>query len=208
MLNRPTAACAAGTGTFQGGPTCPFPIWNTSSSRPRISRRPRTGTSRCSASASARRRISSFRSIGSTSATATCCTSPPAARTSARTARNMSASSRMPATGTGVIDHVGFRTTGLHEMIEHLTKHKINFTERQVERPGALPAFPVRSERRQDRAQLRQRRGQGPHAAAQGDRIEPGDELDRNPRAVIPDASQHGSRLARSKRGCPAQGRA
>jgi catechol 2,3-dioxygenase-like lactoylglutathione lyase family enzyme len=41
-------------------------------------------------------------------------------------------------TGTGVIDHIGFRTTGLHEMIEHLTKHKISFTERQVNDPNGL----------------------------------------------------------------------
>ncbi len=79
--------------------------------------------------------------------------------------------------GTGVIDHVGFRTTGLHEMIEHLTKNKINFTRTPGQRPGAVPAFPVRPERREDRAQLRQRRGEGPHAAAQGIGIEPGDEL-------------------------------
>ena len=40
--------------------------------------------------------------------------------------------------GTGVIDHVGFRTTGLHEMIEHLTKNKISFTERQVTTRGFI----------------------------------------------------------------------
>ena len=45
------------------------------------------------------------------------------------------------ATGTGVIDHVGFRTTGLHEMIEHLTKHKIDFTERQVNDQGLYQLF-------------------------------------------------------------------
>src|SRR4030088_415925 len=38
--------------------------------------------------------------------------------------------------GTGVIDHVGFCTNGLHEMIEHLTKNKISFTERQVNDQG------------------------------------------------------------------------
>jgi catechol 2,3-dioxygenase-like lactoylglutathione lyase family enzyme len=44
-------------------------------------------------------------------------------------------------TGTGVIDHIGFRTTGLHEMIEHLTKHKISFTERQVNDQGLDQLF-------------------------------------------------------------------
>ena len=47
----------------------------------------------------------------------------------------------MPATGTGVIDHVGFRTTGLLEMIEHLTKNKISFTERQVNDQGLYQLF-------------------------------------------------------------------
>jgi hypothetical protein len=43
--------------------------------------------------------------------------------------------------GTGVIDHVGFRTTGLHEMIDHLTKHKVSFTERQVNDQGLYQLF-------------------------------------------------------------------
>ena len=43
--------------------------------------------------------------------------------------------------GTGVIDHVGFRTTGLHEMIEHLTKNKIEFSERQVNDQGLYQLF-------------------------------------------------------------------
>ena len=97
--------------------------------------------SRFWASASGPPRTSSFRSIGSISATATCCTSPPAARTSARIASNTSASSPKPPTGTGVIDHIGFRTTGLHEMIEHLTKNKINFKERQVNDQGLYQLF-------------------------------------------------------------------
>ena len=44
-------------------------------------------------------------------------------------------------TGTGVVDHVGFRTTGLLEMIEHLTKNKISFTERQVNDQGLYQLF-------------------------------------------------------------------
>ena len=44
-------------------------------------------------------------------------------------------------TGTGVIDHIGFRTSGLHEMIEHLTKNKISFTERQVNDQGLYQLF-------------------------------------------------------------------
>lgn len=43
--------------------------------------------------------------------------------------------------GTGVIDHIGFRTTGLHEMIEHLSKSGIEFTERQVDDQGLYQLF-------------------------------------------------------------------
>ncbi len=44
----------------------PIPIWNTSSSRPRTLRQPRTGTSKCcSASASAKSGLQIPRSIGS-----------------------------------------------------------------------------------------------------------------------------------------------
>ena len=61
--------------------SCPSPTWSTSSSRRRISRPPRTGTSRCLACEWAPAPISSFRSIGSISASAMFCTSRPAART-------------------------------------------------------------------------------------------------------------------------------
>jgi catechol 2,3-dioxygenase-like lactoylglutathione lyase family enzyme len=44
-------------------------------------------------------------------------------------------------TGTGVIDHIGFRTTGLAEMIEHLKKHNIDFKERQVDDQGLYQLF-------------------------------------------------------------------
>ena len=97
--------------------------------------------------------------------------------------------------GTGVIDHVGFRTTGLHEMIEHLNKNKIDFKRTSGQRPGALSAFPVRPERREDRAQLRQLRGEGPHAAAQGVGIEPGDELSL--RSDTASQRHHARRLCR-----------
>jgi catechol 2,3-dioxygenase-like lactoylglutathione lyase family enzyme len=44
-------------------------------------------------------------------------------------------------TGTGVIDHIGFRTTGLLEMIEHLKKNSIEFKERQVDDQGLYQLF-------------------------------------------------------------------
>jgi len=44
-------------------------------------------------------------------------------------------------TGTGVIDHIGFRTTGLYEMIDHLKKHNIDFKERQVDDQGLYQLF-------------------------------------------------------------------
>ncbi len=43
--------------------------------------------------------------------------------------------------GTGVIDHVAFRATGLPEMIAHLQKHKIEFKERQVDDQGLYQLF-------------------------------------------------------------------
>ena len=43
--------------------------------------------------------------------------------------------------GTGVIDHLGFRTTGLEEMISHLTGLGIDFKERQVDDQGLYQLF-------------------------------------------------------------------
>lgn len=43
--------------------------------------------------------------------------------------------------GSGVIDHIGFRTTGLEEMIAHLTKLGIDFKERQVDDQGLYQLF-------------------------------------------------------------------
>jgi hypothetical protein len=43
--------------------------------------------------------------------------------------------------GTGVIDHVAFRATGLPEMLAHLKKHKIEFKERQVDDQGLYQLF-------------------------------------------------------------------
>jgi len=40
-----------------------------------------------------------------------------------------------------VIDHIGFRTTGLHEMIDHLKKNNIEFKERQVDDQGLYQLF-------------------------------------------------------------------
>ena len=89
----------------------------------------------------------------------------------------MSASSPKPSTGTGVIDHVGFRTTGLHEMIEHLTKNKIDFNERQVDDQGLYQLFlfdpnGVKIELNFANAEAK---GRTPQLKASG--TEPGDEL-------------------------------
>ncbi len=43
--------------------------------------------------------------------------------------------------GTGVIDHIGFRATGLSEMITHLELHAISFKERQVNSDGLYQLF-------------------------------------------------------------------
>lgn len=43
--------------------------------------------------------------------------------------------------GTGVIDHVAFRATGLHEMIAHFEKQGVPFTERQVDAQGLYQLF-------------------------------------------------------------------
>jgi catechol 2,3-dioxygenase-like lactoylglutathione lyase family enzyme len=44
-------------------------------------------------------------------------------------------------TGTGVIDHVAFRATGLLDMIEHLKKNGVDFKERQVDDQGLYQLF-------------------------------------------------------------------
>ena len=43
--------------------------------------------------------------------------------------------------GSGVIDHIGFRATGLEETIAHLNKHGVKFTERQVNDQGLYQLF-------------------------------------------------------------------
>jgi catechol 2,3-dioxygenase-like lactoylglutathione lyase family enzyme len=43
--------------------------------------------------------------------------------------------------GSGVIDHIGFRASGLHNMIDHLTKLGIEFKERQVDDQGLYQLF-------------------------------------------------------------------
>ena len=43
--------------------------------------------------------------------------------------------------GSGVVDHIGFRCTGLHDMIDHLTRNKIEFKERQVDDQGLYQLF-------------------------------------------------------------------
>ena len=43
--------------------------------------------------------------------------------------------------GSGVVDHIGFRCTGLHDMIDHLTKLGVEFKERQVDDQGLYQLF-------------------------------------------------------------------
>ena len=43
--------------------------------------------------------------------------------------------------GSGVIDHLAFRCTGLAEMMEHLTRHKIEFRQRMVNNQGLYQLF-------------------------------------------------------------------
>ena len=43
--------------------------------------------------------------------------------------------------GTGVIDHVAFRCTGLREMMAHLTASGVAFTKRQVDDQGLFQLF-------------------------------------------------------------------
>ena len=43
--------------------------------------------------------------------------------------------------GTGVIDHVAFRATGLEAMIEHFNHNSIAFKERQVDNQGLYQLF-------------------------------------------------------------------
>ena len=43
--------------------------------------------------------------------------------------------------GSGVIDHLAFRCTGLSDMMEHLTRHKIGFTKRMVNDQGLFQLF-------------------------------------------------------------------
>lgn len=43
--------------------------------------------------------------------------------------------------GSGVIDHMAFRSTGLVEMMAHLRRKKITFTQRQVDNQGLYQLF-------------------------------------------------------------------
>jgi len=43
--------------------------------------------------------------------------------------------------GSGVIDHMAFRCTGLSDMMEHLTKHGVSFTRRMVNDQGLFQLF-------------------------------------------------------------------
>lgn len=43
--------------------------------------------------------------------------------------------------GSGVIDHMAFRCTGLADMMEHLTRHGVPFTRRMVNDQGLFQLF-------------------------------------------------------------------
>jgi hypothetical protein len=44
-------------------------------------------------------------------------------------------------TGSGVVDHVAFRATGLLDMIDHLKKKGVDFKERRVSNQGLYQLF-------------------------------------------------------------------
>jgi catechol 2,3-dioxygenase-like lactoylglutathione lyase family enzyme len=43
--------------------------------------------------------------------------------------------------GSGVVDHIAFRATGLRDMIAHLKKLKVDFNQRQVDDQGLYQLF-------------------------------------------------------------------
>jgi catechol 2,3-dioxygenase-like lactoylglutathione lyase family enzyme len=45
------------------------------------------------------------------------------------------------ASGTGVVDHIAFRATGLRDMIAHLKSLKVDFRQRQVDDQGLYQLF-------------------------------------------------------------------
>jgi catechol 2,3-dioxygenase-like lactoylglutathione lyase family enzyme len=45
--------------------------------------------------------------------------------------------------GTGVLDHIAFRATGLAKMLEHLRAEKVDFKQRQVNDQGLYQLFMV-----------------------------------------------------------------
>ena len=45
------------------------------------------------------------------------------------------------ATGTGAIDHIAFRATGLRQMLEHLRKEKIQFSQRRANGQALFQLF-------------------------------------------------------------------
>ena len=72
------------------------------------------------------------------------------------------------ASGTGAIDHIAFRATGLREMLEHLRAEKVPFTQRRANGQALFQLFFYDPERHQDRAELRRRGGRGHRAGADG----------------------------------------
>ena len=80
-------------------------------------------------------------------------------------------------TGTGVVDHIAFRATGLRKTMCRLAALGVEFSERQVAAQGLYQLFLFRPERDQDRAQFRRWGGRGAHARGHGLRSRAGERV-------------------------------
>ncbi len=66
---------------------------------------------------------------------------PSAKGANARQKEYLGRTSQAAATGTGAIDHIAFRATGLHAMLEHLQKEGIEFTQRRANGQALIQLF-------------------------------------------------------------------
>ena len=55
--------------------------------------------------------------------------------------RYLGRTSQASAAGTGAIDHIAFRATGLRQMMEHLRREKIDFTQRRANGQALFQLF-------------------------------------------------------------------
>jgi catechol 2,3-dioxygenase-like lactoylglutathione lyase family enzyme len=66
----------------------------------------------------------------------------PSAKSASQNQRNyLGRTSQDQGAGTGAIDHVAFRATGLAAMLEHLRKEKIHFSQRRANGQALLQLF-------------------------------------------------------------------